>query len=324
MIFWYDNHSYLYEKEAEQFEQWWVEVTTILTENENEPGTDEEKAKRIEKIAVKEILKVIRVANEEEKKIFLMDIESLIGAIDNQLEDEDCTPKFHEISAFKFEDLRKFCTVMIHKGQSWMKEPETRNYHYILFEFFKEASKKFNKEFKMKESEKKYTKHLMKAITQSLYHVDEEKIKKIRKMEKIEEARNCAKAIALENQIERLKKDFKENVEASREADEEIPEIDEEDVVLFKINPVECEGKTLVNLVKKIGLAESKGIARKLITQGAIYIDDIRVTSPDISLSELFKIDENSFTKIRIRRGKYDAVDVMMIKENNETPDLDK
>ena len=28
--------------------------------------------------------------------------------------------------------------------------------------------------------------------------------------------------------------------------------------------------------------------------------------------------------EIRIRRGKYDAVDVMMIKENNETPDLDK
>ena len=320
MIFWYDNHSYLYEKEAEQFEQWWVEVTTILTENENEPGTDEEKAKRIEKIAVKEILKVIRVANEEEKKIFLMDIESLIGAIDNQLEDEDCTPKFHEISAFKFEDLRKFCTVMIHKGQSWMKEPETRNYHYILFEFFKEASKKFNKEFKMKESEKKYTKHLMKAITQSLYHVDEEKIKKIRKMEKIEEASNCAKAIALENQIERLKKDFKENVEASREADEEIPEIDEEDVIVYPINIANCEGKALVNLVKKIGLAESKGIARKLITQGAIYIDDVRTTDADKSILELFEEKD----KIRIRRGKYDAVDAVMIKENKETSELDK
>ena len=66
--------------------------------------------------------------------------------------------------------------------------------------------------------------------------------------------------------------------------------------------PRESLGKTrLTELIASSGIAQSKGAARKLITQGGIYINNARETSPDKTIGEN---DLASESYVVLRSGK--------------------
>ena len=60
------------------------------------------------------------------------------------------------------------------------------------------------------------------------------------------------------------------------------------------------EGINIVDLIKDIGLAKSKSEGRRLIQQGGLSIDDVKVDSID----RVVNLDDFQEDKILIRKGK--------------------
>jgi len=62
-------------------------------------------------------------------------------------------------------------------------------------------------------------------------------------------------------------------------------------------------GIGIIDLLVRVGGADSKGAARRLVTQGGAYINNVRITSPDhkLALSDLA-----TETMLVVRAGKKD------------------